>query len=36
MFGLTDPMVIVAWIGTIVSAIICVVFGIVTWNKGDS
>ncbi|MFZ3578410.1 symporter small accessory protein [Virgibacillus sp. DJP39] len=36
MFGLSDPMIIAAWLGTIISAIVCVVFGIFAWNKGDS
>ncbi|WP_404454538.1 symporter small accessory protein [Virgibacillus necropolis] len=36
MFGLSDPMIIIAWLGTIISALGCVVFGIFTWNKGDS
>lgn len=34
MIGIEDPMVIAGWIGTVLSMIGCVVFGILMWNKG--
>jgi len=35
MLGLEDPWVALAYILCILSTVLCVVYGIVTWNKGD-
>jgi hypothetical protein len=29
-----DPIVAVAWIGTVLSAVGCVIFGGMMWNRG--
>lgn len=33
MFGLTDPWIIAAYILTILSVILCVIYGVINWNK---
>lgn len=33
MFGITDPQIIIAIAGTLLSALLCVVYGIIKWNK---
>jgi len=35
MLGIEDPWVWLAYILCILSTLLCVVYGIVTWNKGD-
>jgi hypothetical protein len=35
MFGINDPQVWLAYLACILSALFCVVYGIVNWNKGD-
>jgi len=35
MFGIKDPGIWSAYLICILSAIVCVVYGIVNWNKGD-
>lgn len=32
--GLEDPWIITAYLGTIASAMLCVFYGIINWNKG--
>jgi len=32
--GLTDPWIITAYLGCILSAALCLVYGLFTWNKG--
>lgn len=33
MFGLKDPWIIAAFSGCLLSASLCVVYGIINWNK---
>ena len=33
MFGLSDPWIIVAYALSLVSTVLCVVYGALTWNK---
>jgi len=33
MLGLTDPGIIAAYLLSIISALLCVVYGIVNWGK---
>lgn len=35
MFGIEDPQVWLAYLLCILSAILCVVYGIRNWNKGE-
>lgn len=35
MFGIDDPFVWLAYVLSIGSTILCVVYGLFTWNKGD-
>lgn len=35
MFGLGDVSIAVAMIGSIAVTLVCVVYGIITWNRGD-
>ena len=35
MFGIDDPFVWLAFVLSIASTILCVVYGVITWNKGD-
>ncbi|KKB34240.1 symporter small accessory protein [Bacillus thermotolerans] len=35
MLGMEDPIIALAWIGTIVSMIGCVAFGVIMWNRGE-
>lgn len=35
MLGISDGWVFLAYILSILSAVICVIYGILTWNKGD-
>jgi len=34
MMGIEDPWIYLGYIFAILSLILCVVFGIITWNKG--
>ncbi|WP_268963979.1 symporter small accessory protein [Pseudalkalibacillus berkeleyi] len=34
MLGMEDGLVGLAWIGTLLAAIGCIVFGAVMWNRG--
>lgn len=36
MLGMEDNVVAFAWIATVLSAVGCVLFGAVMWNKGGS
>ncbi len=33
MFGLSDPLIIGAYVFSVLSAILCVVYGLANWNK---
>jgi hypothetical protein len=33
MLGIPDPWVLAAYLGSILSALLCVVYGIIYWNK---
>ncbi len=33
MFGLSDPWIIAAYVLTTLSVLLCVVYGIINWNK---
>ena len=35
ILGIEDPMIWGVYVGIILSALLCVVYGIVNWNKGD-
>ncbi len=35
MFGIDDPQIWSAYLLCILSAVFCVLYGIVNWNKGD-
>lgn len=35
MLGIEDPLIWMAYLLCILSAILCVVYGAVNWNKGD-
>ena len=35
MFGIEDPWIWSAYLLCILSAILCVVYGLINWNKGD-
>ena len=35
MFGMEDPIIAFAWMGTILSMVGCVIFGAVMWNRGE-
>jgi len=35
MLGLDDPQVALAYLACILSAVFCIVYGILNWNKGD-
>ncbi|SDC71473.1 hypothetical protein SAMN04488112_11444 [Melghirimyces thermohalophilus] len=34
MLGMEDPVIALVWIGTVLSAVGCALFGWVNWNKG--
>ncbi|WP_257347414.1 symporter small accessory protein [Pseudalkalibacillus decolorationis] len=34
VLGMEDPIIMVAWISTVLSAVGCVIFGIRYWNRG--
>ena len=35
LLGLEDPWILGAYIGIILSTLLCIVYGAVNWNKGD-
>lgn len=35
MLGIKDNWVLAAYLLSILSAVICVVYGLINWNKGD-
>ncbi len=35
MFGIEDPQVWLAYLLCILSAVLCVVYGVINWNRGD-
>ncbi len=35
MLGIEDPMVLLAYVLCIASTLLCLVYGIINWNKGD-
>lgn len=36
MLGMDDPIITFVWVGTVLSAVGCVIYGAVNWNKkGD-
>jgi hypothetical protein len=34
MLGMVDGMIALAWLGTVLSAVFCVLYGAVRWNQG--
>lgn len=36
MLGMEDNIITFAWLATVLSAVGCILFGIVYWNKGGS
>jgi hypothetical protein len=35
ILGIPDPWVLSGYIFTVLSVVLCVVYGIINWNKGD-
>jgi hypothetical protein len=35
MLGIDDPVVLLAYVLCVASALLCVVYGVLNWNKGD-
>lgn len=35
MFGLDDPFVWLAYVLSVASTILCIIYGVFTWNKSD-
>jgi hypothetical protein len=35
MFGLTDPAIWIAYLLTIGGTLLCVIYGVINWNKED-
>jgi hypothetical protein len=35
MLGMEDLTITIAWLATVLSMVWCVLYGLVTWNKGD-
>ena len=35
MFGLGDYSIVAAMLGSVLVTVVCAVYGIITWNKGD-
>ena len=35
MFGLLDPTILTAFLLTVGGTLLCVVYGVINWNKGD-
>lgn len=36
MFGISDTSIIIAYLLTVGGAALCVVYGVLNWNKGDN
>jgi hypothetical protein len=34
MLGLEDPWIIAAYLGSVFSTLLCIVYGVLNWNKG--
>lgn len=35
ILGIEDPWIIMVYIGIILSTLLCIVYGVLNWNKGD-
>jgi len=35
MFGIEDPVIFIGYLLTVLSLLLCIVYGAVNWNKGD-
>lgn len=35
VLGISDPWISAAYVGCILATLLCVVYGIIYWNKGD-
>lgn len=35
MFGIEDPVIYIGYLLTILSLILCIVYGAINWNKGE-
>jgi hypothetical protein len=35
MFGIEDPVIYIGYLLTILSLLLCVIYGAINWNKGD-
>jgi len=35
MFGLTDTSIVLAYLLCFVGALLCIIYGVVNWNKSD-
>ena len=35
MFGLGDLSIVIAMFGSVAVTVVCVIYGIITWNKDD-
>jgi hypothetical protein len=35
VLGISDPWISAAYVGCILATLLCVVYGIINWNKGD-
>ena len=36
MWGINDPAIVVCYILCMASSLLCVVYGLVNWNRGDA
>lgn len=35
MFGIEDPVIYIGYLLTVLSLLLCVIYGAINWNKGD-
>jgi len=35
MFGIEDPVIFIGYLLTVLSLILCIVYGAINWNKGE-
>ncbi len=35
MFGIESPGIYLAYVGSILSALLCIIYGFINWNKGS-
>jgi len=35
MFGIEDPVIYIGYLLTVLSLILCIVYGAINWNKGE-